>query len=318
VNFLEGKPNPKVEKARQISADVTPVLDKAITALNKHGVHTFDSLKQRLSSGHLVEVPIATKQQVEKVRGVFNLATILGYALPFIALGFVLLAVIVAIDRRKALLRCAVGISIGVLVLLTGLRLGRTYMIDHSHKAPPDVSAAMFDTLVRYLQHTLKIVLLVSLLIALFMWFIGPSSWARGLRHGIARGGRWVGDQVKAFNTPENRPTVGRGTRATARWCLAHASGLRFAGAVVAGIIILFGGNLSPGGVLWTAVGLAIYLLLLQLLLAWARRVQAPPPLDGGGIPANGGKPPPPAISDSVSSRASGPGPADRTAPGST
>jgi hypothetical protein len=306
VAFLKGEKNPKVEKAREAVVDVSPVVEKAITKLDQKGVTIFNPLKQRLvaNHGHLVEVPLATKQQVSKIRGIFNLATKLGYALPFVALLFILAAVLVAVDRRKALLRCAVGASIGVVVLLTGLRLGRSYMIDHTQKkVDPAVTGTVFDTFLRYLEHGLRVVLLISLLLALLMWFIGPSSWARGLRGGIAAAARWVKRQFQAVNTPENRNKVSRGARNAATWCLDHASGLRIAGAVVAGIVILFGGNLSPSGVLWTAVVLAIYLLLLQLVLMWARKTRsvaeaedgAPPP--GADSNATTGSAPPSAVS---------------------
>lgn len=292
IDFLSGKQIPAVKKTKDVVVDVTPVLDKAITELNSKGVTVFNPLQKKLKSGHLLSVPIATQQQVQKIRSTFNLATKLGWALAGITLALLAVALAVAVDRRKALLRAAVGSSIALVVFLGGLRVGRTFMIQHTQgKVSPEVTATVFDTLVRYLQHGLRVVLLVALLIAIVMWFIGPSSWARAVRSAIARAARWVWHQVQAVNTPENRSLAGRKARATASWCATHASGLRIVGAVVAGAIILFGGNLSPGGVFWTAVGYLIYLALLQLVLVWARRLSGataggPPPGPAAGAGA--------------------------------
>jgi hypothetical protein len=54
---------------------------------------------------------------------------------------------------------------------------------------------------------------------------------------------------------------------------LEHASGFRLFGVIVVGCILVFGGNLSGSGILWSAVALAAYLLALEGVLMWARRL---------------------------------------------
>ena len=61
--------------------------------------------------------------------------------------------------------------------------------------------------------------------------------------------------------------------RRTGGWIVEHLNGLRILGVVVAGLFLVFGGNLTGWGLLVIVIVLAVYLGLLQLVGAWARRV---------------------------------------------
>ena len=55
-----------------------------------------------------------------------------------------------------------------------------------------------------------------------------------------------------------------------------HLHGLRIVGVVVAGLFLVFGGNLTGWSLLIIVIVLAAYLGLLQLVAAWARKVSDP------------------------------------------
>ena len=57
---------------------------------------------------------------------------------------------------------------------------------------------------------------------------------------------------------------------------LEHLNGLRIVGVVVAGLFLVFGGNLTGWSLLVIVIVLAVYLGLLQLVAAWARKVSTP------------------------------------------
>jgi hypothetical protein len=61
---------------------------------------------------------------------------------------------------------------------------------------------------------------------------------------------------------------------------LEHAQGLRIAGAVLAGLCVLVGVNLSDGVALAVAIALVVYLGVIQVIVVWARRTapDAPSP----------------------------------------
>lgn len=75
--------------------------------------------------------------------------------------------------------------------------------------------------------------------------------------------------------------------RLGAAWALEHRSGLRLTGVVVAGVVVVFSGNLSVDGVWSTAIALAAYLVVLEVVLAWARRAAASPTVREPGPTTN-------------------------------
>ncbi len=306
VNVLSGKTVPG-QRANRVLVNLTPVLTKAIDQFDKRGVTLFDPLRAQLAHAQTVTFELASSQQISKARNFFTAASDLGWAAPLLAVIAIVLALVVAVDRRKTLLRVAVGTALLTLVILGALALGRSFFLSHAAaRVPPTVTGIIFDTIIRFLRSGLKWVLLISAIVAAVLWLVGPARWPRWLRAQAMRGIRWTGRRAAELGNEQNRQRASAGARRGAGWCLEHASGVRLLGVVVAGIVLVFGGNLSVSGVWWTLVGLAIYLVVLEGLFAWARRTAtaplvaaSPDPLVARapdavtvGAPAAAGKPP--------------------------
>lgn len=283
VNVLTGKTTPG-KRANQVIVNLTPVVTKAIDQLDAHGVTLFDQVRTQLAAAQSLTLQLASSKQIAEGRKFFKIASDLGWAAPVLAVVAIVAAVGVAVDRRKTLLRIAVGVCLLVLLLLAGLALGRSFFLSHAAaRVSPTVTGAIFDTVIRFLKHGLRGVLLISAIVAVLLWLAGPARWPRWLRAQAVRGIRWTGRQAAELGNAENRRRASAGTRRAAGWATEHAPGLRLLGVVVAGIVLIFGGNLSVGGVWWTVVGLAIYLVVLELVFLWARRTAgAGPPVPGG------------------------------------
>jgi len=71
--------------------------------------------------------------------------------------------------------------------------------------------------------------------------------------------------------------------RRSAGWILEHINGLRIVGVVVAGLFLVFGGNLTGWSLLVIVIVLAVYLGLLQLVAMWARKASESGPGRGPG-----------------------------------
>jgi hypothetical protein len=302
VTFLEGNQLPAGQKAQEIAIKLNPVLEKGITQLHKQGITVFDPLQAKLKTATNLSVTVASKPQVKSIRGVFHLAKTLGWVVPLVALVLIVGALAVAVDRRKTLLRLAVGVATVTLVVLGLVAYERNFFITHAaNRASPDVTGAVYDTLSHFLHDTLRLTLLVSVVVAVLMWLIGPARWARSLRSLAGRGFHWlaqlVGELVSKTRSAEASARVQR----VATFPLEHASGFRLFGVVVVGCILVFGGNLSGSGILWSAVALAAYLLLLQGVLLWARRLTTrsngvegsnrPPSDEAANVPAGSADP---------------------------
>ena len=86
-------------------------------------------------------------------------------------------------------------------------------------------------------------------------------------------GARWVGRQSHELSAGAGR-AAGESSRVrrTAGWILEHLNGLRIVGVIVAALFLLFGGNLTGWTLLIIVIVLAVYLGILQLVAAWARK----------------------------------------------
>ena len=294
VAVLTGKGTPALKKANGAIVDITPVVDKVVKQLDAKGITIFNVVQQKLAKANTLTVNLVSGQQISKARGVFRLVTDAGWALPLLTVVLIAAAVAIATDRRKTLLRVAVAAGLVTLIFLAAIALGRSFFVSHaSAKVDPAVTTAAFKTIMRYLVHGLKLVVLACVVVALALWLAGPSSWARWIRAQVARGARWLWLQAKTLGNKENRGKATTGAKRGAAWTLEHQSGMRIAGAVVAGIVILFGGNLSVAGVWNTALLLAIYLGLLQVVIIWARRTAGAATRDGDPGDDDAGAPAP-------------------------
>ena len=282
INILTGKQTPlqkKLAKAGAVAVNLSPALGNLIDEADAHGVTLFDPLRAIVTQGNGLNLTIVSKQQVQQYSGIFNLVVKLKWAVPIIALVLALIGILVGVDHRKVVLRMAVGVSLMTLLLLAVLSLGRSRFLSVATKNNFDsgVAAAIWDTLLRYLKADLRWMVLVAVLVAIAMWLIGPARYAVWVRAHVAQAARWVAAQWRALSSGAGRAVSGsQRVRHVGTWIEEHIAGLRIVGAVVAGCVILFGGNLPGWSLLVIVIVLAVYLGLLQLVALWARRVAAP------------------------------------------
>ena len=262
----------------QVVVNVTPILNNIIEQANQRGVTLFNPIKPILSEGHGLGITVVSKSQVSKFSGLFNVLVTLGWAVPVTALVLGILAIAIAVDRRRALLRASVGVGLFTLVLLGGLAFGRTTFLDEAARGNFDrnVAAAVWDTLLRFLKADLRWMLLAAVLVALVAWVFGPARYAVWIRARVGRGAGWLWTQGKSLQAGAGRAAAGsEGARRTGGWILEHLTGLRLVGVVVAALFLLFSSNLTGWALLTILIVLAVYLGLLQLVALWSRRITA-------------------------------------------
>jgi hypothetical protein len=278
VDVLTGKQSKltqKIEKGGGIVVNVTPALNNLINEANAKGVTLFNPLKAVLAKGNSLGVTVVSKSQVSQFTALFNVIVTLKWAIPVIALVLAALGIIIAVDHRKTLLRVAIGVALVTMLLLAGLSLGRVTFINQAgHTFNRQVAASVWDTVLRFLKSDLRWMLLFSVLVALGSWLAGPARYAVWIRSTCAKGGRWVAAQAHELTSGAGRAAAGSDrTRRTGGWILEHLNGLRILGVVVAALFLVFGGNLTGWSLLIILIVLAVYLGLLQLVAAWARRI---------------------------------------------
>jgi len=282
VDILTGKQSARLqrlEKGGKIVLNLTPSLNQLIDKLNARGVTLFNPLKTVLAKNESLSFTVVSKDQVSKFSGLFNLIVKLRWWIPVIALVIGILSIVVAVQRRKTLLRLTVGIALFTLLLLGVLSYGRGVFIEKatSHNLNGDVTAAVWDTMLRFLKTSLRWTVLASVLVAFGAWVFGPARYAVSIRAACAKGGRWVAAQWRTLTGAAGAAAAESDrARRSGGWILEHLNLLRVAGIMVAALVLLFAGNLTGWGLLIIVIVLAVYLALLQLVAVWARRVASP------------------------------------------
>ncbi len=287
VNILTGKQTPlqkKLEKGGQIALNLSPALNNLIDEANAHGVTLFNPIKAVSTQG--LSFTVVSKQQVSKFSGLFNLVVKGKWIIPVISLVLAILAVALAMERRKTLLRLAMGVALMTLLLLGALSAGRGIFIGQAasggfhargrrrrvgHRVafpqggpaldPADLGAGGLRRLAGR-----------------------PGSLRRVDPQDHRRGARWVGTQSRELSSGAGRAaSESSRVRRSAGWILEHLNGLRIVGVIVAGLLLVFGGNLTGWTLLIIVIVLAVYLGMLQLVAAWARKATGADPGPGGG-----------------------------------
>jgi hypothetical protein len=202
-------------------------------------------------------IEIAQLKGLERARrGVSALNRIADW-LPWIGLVLVGGGIATAHHRRRALTRTALGLALGMIVIGIGVLIGREFYLNGvSGKIPGDTAERLFDTVVRYLHWGIRLVFLLSLLVALVAWVSGPTNTATKFRNAVAEGPRRLGAQL---NTGEVGTFVAN-----------HVNVLRVGIIAVAIAIFLFIDQPSVATVILLAVIAVVLLLVVELLRASA------------------------------------------------
>jgi len=229
-----------------------------------------------LGTGDHLGLTVVSKDEVAKFSGWFNVIVKLKWIIPVVSLVLAALGILIAVQRRKTLLRMAIGVSLVTVVILAGISLGRITFVNQAAKHQLDTGAAgaLWDTLLAYLKTDLRWTVLIAVLVAFVAWVVGPARYAVWIRSTCAKGGRWVGTQAHELTAGAGEAAAGsERARRSGGWILEHLNGLRIFGVVVAGLFLVFGNNLTGWSLLIIVIVLAVYLGLLQLVAAWARKV---------------------------------------------
>ncbi|MDQ1731504.1 MAG: hypothetical protein QOK10_1663 [Pseudonocardiales bacterium] len=191
----------------------------------------------------------------------YGLAVAAGAWLPRIALPFLALAAGVLVARRRALalVWAAVALAIGALVVVVGIGIGRLLFVGSVSPSliPAGVADTAFDTVTTAMRDTGIAVLVLAAVVAVVAWFSGPFAAPRRLRG-------FFGSGIAAVREAAARHGIT--TERTGEWLYAQRALLRAAVAVIAAAIVLLVRPLTTGLVLWTLVGAAVAVALLELL----------------------------------------------------
>lgn len=204
-------------------------------------------------------IPIVVSDSLALVRTVYQLATAVGYWLPWLVAGLLVAGVALAHARLRALMWAAIGYGVAMLLLASGLGVGRQFFLASvSPSLMPRASAdVLFGQVTELMSATVTALAVLAVIVALGAWLAGGSRRAGAARRG---GDAALSAVRRAADGVGLDP--GRVGRVIDRW----RSALVLL-TVAVGILVIFQSRpVSLSMVLGTLAWVLLVLLLIELL----------------------------------------------------
>jgi hypothetical protein len=270
VNLLEGNEGGAISAQDDaITLNLAPIIAEVKARLVDQGFALAGKIPEIDKSFTLVQSGGITKAQTA-----YSFLNTLGVWLPIIAVALFAAGVFLAHDRRRALMRGALGVTAAMVLLGVGLLIVRTLYVETTPAGILTAESAgnVFDTLIRFLRTGLRAVAVLGLLVALAAFLTGPSSAAVSTRSGLARG---IGS---ARGSAEAR---GWNTGPVGVWVFAHKKVLRVAVFVAAGFTLMFWTRPSAAVVITVALLVVVALVVIEFLSSPTTQAVSPTAPDG-------------------------------------
>lgn len=172
-----------VLQGNAVTVDVAPVIARVKAELLASGF----ALAARIPTVHTGFVVVESKE-VGHVRTYVRLLQLAGGWLPLVAVLVAAVGVLLAADRRRALVGAGLAVAAAMVLLGIVLTAFRAVYLD---RLPADVSpaaaGAVYDALVRFLRAGIRAVGALALVTAAGAFLVGPSRVAVGTRRLCAR-----------------------------------------------------------------------------------------------------------------------------------
>jgi hypothetical protein len=257
VRLLSGNTSGVVTtQGDSVTLNLAPIIEQVKSALVAKGFTLASSIPQVNRSFVLMQSSSITKAQTA-----YDTLDTLGLWLPLIAIVLLVGGVLLARDRRRALLRGCLGLAGAMVVLGVGLAVMRTWYVDTTPGNVLSSSAAgdVFDTLVRFLRTALRAVGVLALVLAFTAFVSGPSPSALRTRRSFTHGIGSLRGSAEA---------AGWQTGRVGTWTYTHRKALRWTVAGLGGLVLVLWSQPTA----WVVLVIALVVLLLLAVIEFVGR----------------------------------------------
>lgn len=276
VAAMQGDPDAALAVGDEgtISVQLGPIIEAVKDRLEEQGVGFASAIPVIDRS-----IVVAQNDAFVLVQTVYALAVAVGTWLPWLTLTLLVAGVLIAKRRTTALAWTAGGFALSMLILASGIGIGRAFFIGTVSPStmPADAAGVLYGGLVQLMLSTILALLVLALFVAGIAWLSGPWRPARATRR-FAHAGF---SSVRRAAARQGLTTGAFGI-ALDRWRVAAYAVI----AVVASVVILFNRPVTGSFVVWTVVIALLVVALVELLRRPADEVVAEPPvLDVEAVP---------------------------------
>ena len=252
VALLEGKGTDSVQtEGGEIVLEIGEIAGKVNSALEERGIDAFSSAA---SSAADEEIVLVKSVWLERGQNVTNLLQSLAVVLPILTLLCFAFAIWLSRNRRRTILRSALGLALGMAFLLVVFNVGRHFYLDVLPASVNEGAAgAVYDQLLSALRLALRTGFVFALVVALAAWLAGPAKPATRMRESILRAARGTG-------------TAGGEPSALGTYVARRKSGLRILVVGIGVVVLVALSAPTPAAVIAIAVLVLLGILLIEFL----------------------------------------------------
>jgi hypothetical protein len=252
VAVLQGKGTDTVAtKDGKVVVHLGPVLSKIDQRLQKRGIDLFASVSNKDPT-----IVLMDSKDLRSVQGAVDLLNSLSVALPIVTVLLFAVAIWLSPRRRRTILRCGLGIALGMALLLIIFSLLRDAYLD---ALGPNVNRGaagdVYDQLLTFLRTSVRTLFAVGVVVALGAWLAGPGRVATRIREGV-RGA-----------TPEGEPS------GVTVFAARYKNPLRVTIVGIGLLLLIVLSHPGPVAVLVVAIVVVLALLLIEFLASRAPAV---------------------------------------------
>jgi hypothetical protein len=259
IAVLEGEGTETLQTRNgQVVLNVGPLVDQVKKRLDDRGITIFDNVETK---GQFV---LFDSEQLTKTQSAVRLLKRVTYLLPILALLAFAAAIALSPNRRRTVLRAALGLAFSMALVLIVFNLARGRYLDAVEKAgrSREANAAAFDQVLEFLRVSLRTTFAVGLAVAIGAWVAGPGRLATRIRESVLRLVRGEGDiEVTALG----------------RFVGTYRVALRVAVVGLGVLILVVLSHPGPVAVLVVAALVVVGLLLIEFLGRGAARTKSAP-----------------------------------------
>ncbi|MEU6236927.1 hypothetical protein [Kitasatospora sp. NPDC047058] len=260
----------------QVAIDIAPIVAKVKDELVNAGLGPV----AKIPDVHTNFVLFASKD-IGRIKTYFRLLEIVGVWLPIVTVVIAAGGILLAVNRRRALIGTGIGFFLAMLLLGIALTVFRAIYLDHIPLGANLAAAgAVYDTLIRFMRATIRAVGTIAVVTAAGAFLVGPSKPAVAIRTACRR---IIGSLREALYSLGMRlGPVGRFVHRWKRW-------IGVAILLVAILILATWSYPTWAVVLWITFFVAVAFAIREFLDPGPEGAPAPPPptVTGGPPPAH-------------------------------
>ena len=182
-------------KNGKITIDLSQIELTAKKELDAKGITVFDKVPAVKGLNYV----LFQSNDLVRIQRLVNFLNKLAVVLPIITLLCFAGAIALARNRRRGLVRATAGLALSMAVILVAIAVGRNQYIAGLHPPQsPDAAAAVIDTVTATLRDTVRIILIVSALVAIG-GLVAGNAWVRGKVGDMRKPGWVTGGPVHGF-----------------------------------------------------------------------------------------------------------------------